>query len=65
MPYLSRKTHRQLERWVMIPPSTGPRTLAMIKTEDMMPMYLPYSLVGIIMGAMVRTIEYIPEAPIP
>lgn len=55
--YLSRKTQRHVECVEMAPPMIGPRTLARAKTEEMIPMYLPYSSFGTRVGASTKVIE--------
>lgn len=63
--YLRRNTHLQVECSLIAPPSTGPRTLARAKTEDIIAMYLPILSKGTISGAMTMTMEYIPDPPTP
>ena len=52
--YLRRKTQRQVECWLITPPRIGPRTLAVMKTVDMTPMYFAYLLIGTKLGAIAR-----------
>lgn len=57
MTYFNKKIHRHVEWVVIAPPRTGPRTLAMAKTEEMTAMYLLYFSRGTKPGAMTMTIE--------
>ena len=63
--YFNKKTHRHVEWVVITPPRMGPRMLAMAKTEETTAMYLPCFSRGTTPGAMTKTIENIPEPPIP
>ena len=63
--HFNRNTHRQVEWVVMAPPRIGPRTLAIAKTDETIPMYFPNLSRGTRVGAITSTMEYIPEAPIP
>ena len=54
---LRRNTQRQLALLAIAPPTSGPAMLAMAKTDEMMPMYLPYSVTGTRAGAITSTME--------
>ena len=63
--YFSQKIQRQVLWLVIAPPIIGPKMLEKAKTELMRPETSPNFGGGVTSGTATKTMEYVPEPPMP